>query len=52
MFEVLFSILFSSEILKDKEQNIPYSVFLTVVDVKQGWLGMHKYFKMQVSWSL
>ncbi|PIK38439.1 putative poly(ADP-ribose) polymerase pme-5 [Apostichopus japonicus] len=37
-----------SEVLKDKEQNIPYSVYLTVVDVKQGTYGMNLYYKMQI----
>lgn len=46
---VLFFRLLWSEVLKDKEQNIPYSVYLTVVDVKQGTYGMNLYYKMQVS---
>lgn len=36
------------EVLRDNGQDIPYSVFLTVVDIKQGVYGMNAYYKMQI----
>ena len=37
-----------SEVAIDKDQNVPYDVLLTKIDVTKGRWGLYNFYKMQV----